>query len=203
MGASTTKNMVVDARDAEFQKVNLLDAKVGSEFLHAKDWNLVGSDFGVALAAVGGGDNFAWTMWAGGNTDDAVDYLWAVPCDLDRGQPIYFQVYFTNSATADETATWTITTNPLAPALDAATSDAFDVAPATALGTTIPACTAMVDSTTADVDLVTKSYVGAIAAGGIDDDEEFVGLRVTLASSADAADWGFLGLRILYSRLVS
>ena len=92
-----------------------------------------------------------------------------------------------------------MTTNPLAPALDAASSDDFDIAPATALATTIPAGSAVA---TADVDYVTKTYVGKINSFSIDPDEEFVALRVTLGASA-GADWGFVGMRIWYTKAAS
>ena len=49
MGASTTASKVLNARNPQFEKADLLDAKFGCQFLHAKHWNVGAGDCGPFL----------------------------------------------------------------------------------------------------------------------------------------------------------
>ena len=190
MAASTKSSMPIDAYDADTEKAQLPALRYEPIVYHAKLWDDVVST-GGSLAAIGGGANAKWEIWTAARENDTWDYLVQIPGWFDRTLPIDMQVLFTGSATASKSADWAVTYNALA------LGDDFDIAPATALDTTIPAKAA------ADVDIVVGTYFGRINGYSIDSDEEFLMIRVKLAGGDSVTDWGFAGLKIYWPKAAS
>ena len=188
MATSTLSVLPKYAHDSGLERSSLLTNDLAVDFLPAAEWDIAAGDWGgsSAMAAIGGGANCKYLIWAGGAQNDALDTMWTVPLNLDRTKPIQFQVLFTGSAQASKTCTWALTYNPLAIGDDA------DIAPATVLDLTLPGKVAT------DVDVLAETYVGKINAASIDNDEEFIMFRAGIKTGDSVSDWGFVGLKIYY-----
>jgi len=154
--------------------------------LPLKEW--IGAAGTPAIAAQASGRAYSWTMED--TTPDAITTLVDLPNNIDRTQPIRFQILF-SMETADKDPDFSIVYTNLAPGDDM-------TAAATALTTTLPVAT---DGATGDDSMLRETYVGEIVGRTVESDEEI--LILTLAIDDDdstASKTEVWGVRMWYVR---
>ncbi len=194
MGASTLSTMVWDAHDVNMPRsIHKLNTYASCKWvkvdLPQNEW--VGAAGTPTLAAQATGKPYSWTMED--TTPDAITTLVDLPNNIDRTEPIKFQILFSMETTGNKNPDFSIVYKAFAPGDDHAAAD-------TALGTTIPVTT---DGAANDEGMLRQTYVGEIAGRILESDEEI--LFLTLAIDDDdstASKTEVWSVRYWYARLL-
>ena len=193
MGASTVASTAWDAAgDSMERSVNKLESYSARRWvkkvLPLNEW--VAAVHTPALAAQQTGRPYTWTLDA--STSDAITTMVDLPSTLDRSVAIKFQVLF-SMETAEKNPDIVITYTNLAPGDDHA-------AAATALSTTIPIAT---DGAANDDGMLRETYVGEIAAGTVESDEELLVVRLAITDDGTTTDkYELWAVRMWYQRVL-